>query len=211
MEVGFIGLGAMGRPMARHVAAAGHRVTVFNRTPERAEPLAQATTIAASAADASHDREVVVTMLADDRAVEEVVFGRPDEGGTLTPGVLAALPSGAVHLSMSTISVTLARRLFEAHRAAGQGFVSAPVFGRPDMAEAHRLWVVAAGAREDAARCRPIFEAVGTGVTVVGEEAWQANAVKLAGNFTIAAAIETLGEAFAARGRRASMRRSSST
>jgi 3-hydroxyisobutyrate dehydrogenase-like beta-hydroxyacid dehydrogenase len=197
MKVGFLGLGAMGRPMARNIAAAGHQVTVYNRTAERADALREILTVAESAADAVHDREVVVTMLADDAAVEEVAFGRPDETGTLTPGVLAGLASGAVHLSMSTISPSLSRRLFEAHRAAGQGYVAAPVFGRPEAAEARRLWVVAAGAPEDVARCRPVIDAVGAGSTVVGEDAWQANVVKLAGNFTIAAMIETLGEAFA--------------
>lgn len=198
MDVGFVGLGAMGRHMARNIAGAGHQVTAYNRTHERAEPLADILTVADSVANAVHDREVVVTMLADDDAVEQVVFGRPDETGQLTPGVVAALPSGAIHLSMSTISVPLSKRLFEAHRAAGQGYVAAPVFGRPEAAEARRLWVVAAGAREDVARCKPVIDAVSTGSTTVGEEAWQANAVKLTGNFTIAAMIETLGEAFAA-------------
>lgn len=197
MKIGFVGLGAMGRPMARNIAGAGHQVTAYNRTRERAAPLADLMTIAGSVAEAAHDREVVVTMLADDPAVEEVVFGKPDESGQLTPGLLGALPEGAIHLSMSTISVPMSRRLFDAHRAAGQGYVAAPVFGRPEAAEACRLWVAVAGAREDVSRCRPVIDAVSAGVSVVGEEAWQANLVKLAGNFTLAAMIETIGEAFA--------------
>ena len=197
MEVGFLGLGAMGRPMARNIAGAGHLVTAFNRTPERADEIRDILTVASSVASAVGERKVVVTMLSDDEAVQEVVFGRPDETGQLTPGILAALAEGGVHLSMSTISPALSRRLAEAHRGAAQGFVAAPVFGRPEAAEARRLWVVAAGPPEEVARCRPIIDAVGAGVTVVGEEPWQANVVKLAGNFTLAAMIETLGEAFA--------------
>lgn len=198
MEVGFVGLGAMGRPMARNIAGAGHRVTVFNRTPERGAALADLMTVADSVASVADDREVVVTMLADDQAVEQVVFGVPAAAaGETAPGLLASLPSGAIHLSMSTISVALAHRLFEAHRAAGQGYVSAPVFGRPDVAEARRLWVAVAGPPEDVARCRPVIDAVAGGVTVVGEEPWKANLVKLAGNFTIGAMTEALGEAFA--------------
>ncbi len=197
MEVGFVGLGAMGAPIARNVAGAGHRVTAYNRTPEKARPLADLMTIADSAATAADEREVVVTMVADDRALEEVVFGVPGESGRVSPGLLASMPSGCIHVSMSTISVGLSKRLSEAHRAAGQRYVAAPVFGRPEAAAARRLWVVAAGAPDDVASCRPILDAVAAGVTVIGEEAWKANLVKLAGNFTIIAMIETLGEAFA--------------
>jgi 3-hydroxyisobutyrate dehydrogenase-like beta-hydroxyacid dehydrogenase len=197
MEIGFIGLGNMGRPMARNIAAAGNQVTAYNRTRDRGEAIADAVTLADSIASAANERDIVVTMLADDDAVEQVVLGCPDDTGQLAPGVLSALPSGAIHISMSTISTALSKRLFEAHRAAGQGYVAAPVFGRPEAAEAQRLWVVAAGDADAVARCRPVFEAVSAGTTIVGEEPWQANAVKLAGNFTIAAMLETLGEAFA--------------
>jgi 3-hydroxyisobutyrate dehydrogenase-like beta-hydroxyacid dehydrogenase len=197
MDVGFVGLGAMGRPMARNIAGAGHQVTVYNRTRERAEAVADVANVAASLADLACDREVVVTMLADDAAVEEVAFGRPDEAGQVTPGLVAGLPEGALHVSMSTISPAMSKRLDQAHRAAGQRYVAAPVFGRPEAAEARRLWLVTAGPREDVDRARPVVDAVGAGSTLVGEEPWQANVVKLAGNFTIAAMIETLGEAFA--------------
>lgn len=197
MDVGFVGLGAMGRPMARNVAGAGHQVTVYNRTRARAEAVVDVANVASSLADLACDRELVVTMLADDAAVEEVVFGRPDDQGQVTPGLVAGLPEGALHLSMSTISPALSKRLDEAHRAAGQRYVAAPVFGRPEAAEARKLWVVAAGMHDDVERARPIVEAIAAGSTVVGDEPWQANVVKLAGNFTIGAMIETLGEAFA--------------
>src|SRR5512140_3384401 len=157
MDVGFVGLGAMGRPMARNIAGAGHQVTVYNRTPSRAEAVVDVANVAASLADLACDREVVVTMLADDAAVEEVVFGRPDESGQVTPGLLAALSEEAVHLSMSTISPALSRRLDEAHRGAGQSYVAAPVFGRPQAADARKLWVVAAGRPDAVDRARPII------------------------------------------------------
>jgi 3-hydroxyisobutyrate dehydrogenase-like beta-hydroxyacid dehydrogenase len=197
MDIGFVGLGAMGVPMARNIAGAGHQVTVYNRTRERAGVVVDVAQVAASLADLSCDREAVVTMLADDAAVEEVAFGRPDESGQITPGLVAGLSEDALHLSMSTISPALSRRLEEAHRAAGQHYVAAPVFGRPEAAAARKLWVVAAGAPAQVDRARPIIDAVGAGFTVVGDQPWQANVVKLAGNFTIGAMIETLGEAFA--------------
>jgi 3-hydroxyisobutyrate dehydrogenase-like beta-hydroxyacid dehydrogenase len=196
-DIGFVGLGAMGRHMARNLAGAGHQVTAYNRTRDRAMALADVLSVASSVADVACDRTLVVTMLADDAALEEVSFGRPDASGHLTPGLLAGMPEGGVHVSMSTISPALSRRLTAAHRAAGQSFVAAPVFGRPEAAEAGKLWVVAAGAEEDLARCTPVFDAVGAGATLVGDEPWQANVVKLAGNFTIASMIETLGEAYA--------------
>jgi 3-hydroxyisobutyrate dehydrogenase-like beta-hydroxyacid dehydrogenase len=197
MNIGFVGLGAMGSEMARNLAVAGHEVTVYNRTRDRAQPLTDVASVAASLADLACDRPVVITMLADDAALEEVAFGRPDSSGQVTPGLLAGMPEGGVHISMSTVSPALSRRLVAAHRAAGQAFLSAPVFGRPQAAQARTLWIVVAGAPDDVSRCRPVFEALGAGVTVVGEEPWQANVVKLAGNFTIAAMIETLGEAYA--------------
>jgi 3-hydroxyisobutyrate dehydrogenase-like beta-hydroxyacid dehydrogenase len=190
MKVGFIGLGRMGRPMARRLAEAGHAVAVFNRTAGRAAGLGPAVRVASSPADAARGADVVFTMLADDEAVAAVAL----EGASPLVGALA---KGAVHVSASTISVALGERLTAAHEAAGQGFVSAPVFGRPEAAEAGKHWVVAAGRDDAIARCRPLFDAVGQGVFVVGAEPPRANAVKLAGNFTIAALLETFGEAFA--------------
>jgi 3-hydroxyisobutyrate dehydrogenase-like beta-hydroxyacid dehydrogenase len=190
MRVGFIGLGNMGQAMARNLLGAGHALAVYNRTRARAEPLEkQGARVVDSPAEAARGAEVVFTMLADDAAVEAVAFG--------AGGLLAGLERGAVHVSSSTLSVELSRRLAEAHAGAGQGYVAAPVFGRPEAAEARQLWVVAAGARAEVERCRPLLEGLGRGLTVLGEEAPAANVVKLSGNFLIASMIEALGEAFA--------------
>jgi len=198
MKVGFIGLGAMGQPMALNLMRAGHELTVYNRTPGRTDELERAgARVAESAADAAASAEVLVTMLADDRAVEAVVLGtQAPVCGQPVRGALEALGRGAVHVSMATASPELSRRLAQMHAAAGQGYVAAPVFGRPDAAAAKKLWVVAAGPSSDIERCRPVLDAVGQGVFVVGDQAWVANAVKLAGNFMIGAAIEALAEAF---------------
>jgi 3-hydroxyisobutyrate dehydrogenase-like beta-hydroxyacid dehydrogenase len=131
----------------------------------------------------------VITMLADDHAVEAVVFG-PD-------GVVAALRPNSTHISMSTISVALSDRLSEAHKLAGQRYVAAPVFGRPEAAAAAKLFIVAAGADEDIQRCQPLFDAVGQKTFNIGEKQSSANVVKLSGNFLITSVIESLGEAFA--------------
>ncbi|NMO13355.1 NAD(P)-dependent oxidoreductase [Pyxidicoccus fallax] len=190
MKLGFIGLGNMGLPMAKNLLAAGHEVTVWNRSPAKAEPLREkGARVAGTPAEAARGAEVVFTMLADDRAVEAAVFG--------SDGLHAGLGKGAVHVSSSTISVALSERLTQAHASAGQGYVSAPVFGRPDAADAKQLWVVAAGAKADVERSRPLLEAVGRGLTVLGEKASAANVVKLSGNFLIASMMEALGEAFA--------------
>jgi 3-hydroxyisobutyrate dehydrogenase-like beta-hydroxyacid dehydrogenase len=190
MKTAFIGLGGMGLPMARNLLQAGHRLVVYNRTKTRAEGLEPlGATVAESPAVAARAADVLITMLADDGAVEAVLLG---DGGALT-----ALPRGAIHVSMSTISPALSRRLAERHRAAGQTYVAAPVFGRPEAAEAHRLWIVAAGPAAAIERCRPLFDAMGQGTIVAGEEPARANVIKLAGNFLLAAAIEAMGEAFA--------------
>lgn len=189
MNVGFIGLGRMGTAMVRRLLSAGHAVTVYNRTLAKAQPLAaDGATVAANLADASRG-DVVVTMLADDAAVEHAVFD--------PAGIVGQLRTGAVHISSSTISVALAQRLAAAHAAASQEFVSAPVFGRPDAAAAGRLFVIAAGRPAAIGVARPVFEAIGQRTFVVSEQAQAANVVKLCGNFMIACAIETLGEALA--------------
>jgi len=190
MKVGFIGLGSMGLPIARHVLQAGHTVVVYNRTRSRADalkPLQPA--VADSPAAAARSAEVLVTMVADDAALEDVMLG--------ASGALAALARGAIHVSMSTISPKLSRALAERHRAAGQEYVAAPVFGRPEAAEAKKLWVVAAGPAPAIERCRPLLDAMGQGVIVAGDDPGRANVIKLAGNFLLAAAIEAMGEAFA--------------
>ena len=191
MKVGFIGLGNMGTGMARNLLKAGHSVTVYNRTRSRAEQLQQAgASVADTPADASHG-EVVVTMLADDHAVEQVVFGADGSAG-----VLSALESDSIHISMSTISVELADKLAAAHVSGGTVYVAAPVFGRPAAAEAAQLAIIAAGAADALKRCRPLFDAMGQRTFIVGEKPSSANLLKLIGNFMIASTIETLGEAF---------------
>jgi 3-hydroxyisobutyrate dehydrogenase-like beta-hydroxyacid dehydrogenase len=190
MNIGFIGLGGMGLPMARHLCQAGHTLTVYNRTRARADQLKPCNPVVAdSPAAAGRDADVLVTMVADDAALEDVILG--------PQGALAALPRGAIHVSMSTISPALSRRLAERHRAAGQAYVAAPVFGRPDAAEAKKLWIVAAGPPDALGRCRPVLDAMGQGVIVAGDDPPRANVIKLAGNFMLAAAIEAMGEAFA--------------
>jgi 3-hydroxyisobutyrate dehydrogenase-like beta-hydroxyacid dehydrogenase len=189
MKVGFIGLGSMGRAMARNLLKAGHEVTVYNRTRARAEELArQGAKVAVSPAETASG-EVVITMLADDHALEDVLLG----SGSL----LAKLRADQVHVSMSTISMELSRNLVEAHSRHGTGFVSAPVFGRPEAAEAAKLFVVAAGPKAAIAKCEPLFNAMGQKTFILGEDPSAANVVKLSGNFLIVSTLECLGEAFA--------------
>ncbi|MGE5236193.1 MAG: NAD(P)-dependent oxidoreductase [Acidobacteriota bacterium] len=190
MKIGFIGLGRMGQGMAANLVRAGHAVVVFNRTAARAQALGTSgAEVATSPAGAARDAEVIVTMLADDSAVEMVTLG---EAGTL-----AALPRGAVHVGMSTVSVALQRRLVEAHAGAGQRYLAAPVFGRPEAAAAGQLRIVAAGDEAALAQARPALAAMGAVIHHVGADPAAASAVKLAGNFLLAAAIEALGEATA--------------
>ncbi len=189
MDVGFIGLGHMGARMARNLVKAGHRLTVYNRTRSKAEELgAEGAQVADRVADACRG-EVVITMLADDAAVESIVF----EAG----GVLSALAREAIHLSMSTISVGFSERMADAHGHAAQDYVAAPVFGRPDAAAAAKLFVVAAGPGGAVSRCQPLFDAMGQRTFVLGRKQPDANLVKLTGNFLIASMLESLGEAFA--------------
>jgi 3-hydroxyisobutyrate dehydrogenase-like beta-hydroxyacid dehydrogenase len=189
MRAGFIGLGSMGAGMAANLIKAGHEVTVYNRTPEKAALLVAAgATVARQIAHACSG-EAVMTMLADDHAVESVAFG---DGG-----IVATLSSGAVHVSCSTISVALSRRLAQAHADAGQLFVAAPVFGRPDAAAAAKLFIMAGGAPDAVERIRPLLDAIGQRTFLLSEQPDAANLVKLSGNFLIAAVIESLGEAMA--------------
>jgi 3-hydroxyisobutyrate dehydrogenase-like beta-hydroxyacid dehydrogenase len=189
MEVGFIGLGHMGQPMARNLLKAGHRVICYNRTRERAEALkAEGAEIAARPAEACRG-EAVITMLSDDAAVEGAVFG---EGG-----ILAALAPGKTHISMSTISVALSDRLTEAHTNAAQVYITAPVFGRPDAAAAAKLFIVVGGHEGPIAQHRPLFDAMGQRFFTVAEKPSSANLVKLSGNFLIASMLESLGETVA--------------
>jgi 3-hydroxyisobutyrate dehydrogenase-like beta-hydroxyacid dehydrogenase len=189
MKVGFLGLGQMGAGMAANLIKAGHEVTVYNRSPGKAEALlAQGARQAKTPAEACTG-EAVFTMVADDKALEGLSFGEN--------GIIAGLAKNAIHISASTISVALSEKLTEAHARAGQRFVAAPVFGRPEAAAAAKLFVVAAGSAETLADCTPLFEAIGQRTFILGDNPAAANIVKLSGNFMIASVIETLGEAMA--------------
>lgn len=189
MQVGFIGLGNMGTGMAANLIKAGHAVTVYNRSAGKAQALvSQGATAARDVRDACQG-EAVITMLADDNAVEDLVFG--------DKGILASLPPRGAHVSCSTISVGLSAKLAAAHAAAGQRYIAAPVFGRPDAAAAARLFIVACGASDAVASCMPLFEVMGQKTFVMSQQPETANLVKLSGNFLIASVIEALGEAVA--------------
>jgi 3-hydroxyisobutyrate dehydrogenase-like beta-hydroxyacid dehydrogenase len=189
MKTGFIGLGRMGSAMATNLLKAGHEVTVFNRSPEKLRPLVElGAREAGTVADACRG-ELVITMLADDTAVADVAFA--------SVGIVNSLPKGAIHLSMSTISVALSKQLTQAHAQAAQQFVAAPVFGRPDMAAAAKLYIVAAGNPTAVNTCKPLLDVLGQKTFPIGTTPASANLVKLSGNFLMAAAIEALGEAIA--------------
>jgi len=189
MNVGFIGVGRMGTGMAANLLKAQHQVTVWNRTPEKAAPLiAQGAKTVPTVSEVCRG-EAVVTMLANDEAVESVALG--------ADGIVASLPAGALHVSSSTISVALSKRLADAHAKAGQRFVAAPVFGRPDAAAAGKLFVIAAGEAGAIEAATPILDAIGQKTFVVSDRPDAANLVKLSGNFLLASVIESLGEAVA--------------
>jgi len=189
MEMGFIGLGAMGEPIARSLIKAGHSLKIYNRTRSRGATLeSDGATLVQTPAQACTGG-VIASMLADDAAVEGVVFG--------AHGVLEGLPPGGVHISHSTISTNLSHRLAVAHHQREQSFIAAPVFGRPEAAKVGRLIVVAAGPPEAVDRCRGVLEAIGRKLFVIGTDAPSANTVKLAGNFLIVSMLESLGEAIA--------------
>jgi 3-hydroxyisobutyrate dehydrogenase-like beta-hydroxyacid dehydrogenase len=189
MRIGFLGLGNMGTPMALRLLAAGHELSVWNRSEGRTKPLIHEGAIAAATpAEAELSADAVITMLFDDTAYEQVLFG--------ANGLADALSPGALHISCSTISVALSERLAVEYANRGIDFVGAPVFGRPSLADQSRLWVVAAGADRAVNRARPLLEAFSRGITVVGKAPSQAYAVKLGGNFLTSAMIHSLGEAF---------------
>ncbi len=189
MKTGFIGLGRMGSAMAANLVKAGHDVTVFNRNPEKSSALLELGAHQATSIAGACNGEAVITMLADDTAVTDIALA---DGG-----IVGKLRPGAIHISMSTISVGLSQELARAHAKAGQRFVAAPVFGRPDMAAAAKLFIVGAGDPAAVEACQPLFAAMGEKIFSIGTEPAAANIVKLSGNFLIASAIEALGEAIA--------------
>jgi 3-hydroxyisobutyrate dehydrogenase-like beta-hydroxyacid dehydrogenase len=177
MNVGFIGLGQMGRPMVERLKGAGHSLKVYNRTKSSPEIVKHVSEVL--------EADIVITMLADDAAVREV---------WLDSGLARRLPKGAVHLNMATVSMRIARELAAIQTGA---YVSAPVFGRPPVAAQGQLDIIAAGPQAAIDRCEPLFKVLGKQVFVVGVEAEKANAVKIARNFLLATVIESLGEAYA--------------
>jgi 3-hydroxyisobutyrate dehydrogenase-like beta-hydroxyacid dehydrogenase len=189
MKIAFVGLGNMGSAMARNLIKSGQTLTVYNRTRSRAEDLQpMGARVAESVSQAASEAEIMITSLADDRAVEDLI---------LSPGsALEALPSGAIHISTSTISVNLSRRLLHSHRDKNQHYVSAPVFGRPEAAAEAKLFVIAAAPAKQVELCRPVFDAIGQKTFYLGEDPSAANIVKLAGNFLLTTAIEGMAEAF---------------
>jgi 3-hydroxyisobutyrate dehydrogenase-like beta-hydroxyacid dehydrogenase len=190
MKIAFLGLGKMGRAIAGRLLASGHAVTVWNRTlgPEE-ELVAQGATRSTSPAEAVREADVVMTMLFDDAAHEQVLFGGDGAG---EEDVLDAMQSGTLHISLATISVALSERLTAEHRRRGQAFVAAPVFGRPNVAAEGRLWIVTAGDVDALGKARPLLEVLSRGITVVGAEPRQAHAMKLGGNFLISGMIQAL-------------------
>lgn len=187
--VGVIGLGGMGGGMAGRLLETGHKVSVFNRTASATEPFVKRGAAQAATPAAAASTGIVITMVANDAALEQVTIGQG--------GLLEALPKGGVHISMSTISVALARSLAEQHAARGSHFVAAPVFGRPDAAASGKLWILVSGAAEAKAKARPVLEALSQGIEDLGEAPDAAPTGKIAGNFLIGVATEAMGEAFA--------------
>lgn len=188
MQIGFIGLGHMGKALAGNLLKAGHRLTVWNRSPEAAEELrAQGAAVAREPAEAFAG-EVAISMLADDAATRAVI---------LDSGALVAARPGLVHLGMATLSTDFVGELLERHRHHGIAYVAAPVFGRPDVAAAGQLNILAAGPAEAVARVQPLLDVLGGRTWPLGEDPLHAAAVKIAGNFMIASAIEAMGESAA--------------
>ena len=189
MNVGFIGLGRMGQGIANRVLGGGHDLVVYNRSPDKAAALAKSgARIASSIAGACEGREVVITMLADDAALNEIALAKG--------GLRDSLPAGAIHMAMGTHGVGAIRSLTAAHAGAGQTLVAAPVLGRPDVAAAGQLGIVAAGPAEAVRRCDPLFQVIGRHTFEAGIDPAGATAIKLANNFMIACALESMGEAF---------------
>jgi 3-hydroxyisobutyrate dehydrogenase-like beta-hydroxyacid dehydrogenase len=190
MRLGFLGLGQMGAGIAANLLKAGHALQVWNRSPGKAEPLvARGAMSAPTPREAAEGADAVFTMLADDEALMHVLEGED--------GILAGLAAGALHISHSTISVAAAERVAGLHADRGQRFVSAPVFGRPAVAEAGQLWIVASGTPDAIDTAQPLFDVIGRAVFRVGDTPSAANLVKLAGNFMIMSTVEAYGEAMA--------------
>jgi len=189
-EIGFLGIGAMGQPIAANLIAGGFKLRVWNRTAARTAPLtALGATAVESPAAAVMPGGVAITMLADDAAVESVTVG--------DSGIAARLGAGGIHVSMSTIAPATAERLARYHSERGSVYLGAPVFGRPENAQARQLVVCISGQQAAKDKVRPMLDAIGRAVFDFGEAPGAANVAKLCGNFLIASAIEAMAESFA--------------
>jgi 3-hydroxyisobutyrate dehydrogenase-like beta-hydroxyacid dehydrogenase len=188
MNVSMIGLGAMGAAMVRNLLAKGVKVTVWNRSRAIVDALAAEGATPAADVDEAFKADIVLSMLAHDQAVKDVL---------LDSGVLARARKGVVHVNLATISTALAGELAALHAELGLGYVASPVFGRPPVAQAGGLNVLAAGAPDAVATAMPVLEMLAAKVWPLGEDPVRANALKLAGNFMIVSAIESMGEAVA--------------
>jgi 3-hydroxyisobutyrate dehydrogenase-like beta-hydroxyacid dehydrogenase len=188
MEIGFIGLGHMGKAIAANLIRAGHSVRVWNRSPEPMSELVAKGARAAAKPTEVVSADLLMTMLAHDQAVRDVMFDR---------GVLAAAQPGLIHLNLATVSVAFAAELANAHQERGVSYIAAPVFGRPEVAAEGKLNIVVAGDAAAIAKAQPALAAIGQKTWPVGERPERANAVKVAGNFMLASAIEAMGEAVA--------------
>ena len=196
MEIGVIGLGNMGTPIAANLIAAGFDVTVFNRNIEKAQALiAQGAMLAHDAAGAAQG-DIVITMVSDDHALESILFGE-NQGSENQDGMLIHQGEKTIHISMSTVSVQLAKRIAEESNKLNKAFISAPVMGRPDVAERGELIVMPAGKSKIIEKCMPVFNAIGNSTHTVGDAPEQANVFKLSANFMLSSVIETFSEAFA--------------
>lgn len=188
MKIGFMGLGLMGRGMAGRLLEGGHELIVHNRTASAVEALsARGARIAGTPLELL-DADIVISMLADDGAVESMCIGS---------GFAAAMKAGSLHVNMATVSLRMAKRLTQLHRAAGSEYVAAPVFGRPAAAEKGQLDIIAGGTAAALKRCEPLFALMGKHVFIAGEDPATANVVKIARNYMLAAAVESMSEAFA--------------
>ena len=189
MKLGFIGTGRMGGAMVGRLLAAKHEVGVYNRTPEKVKPLADAgAKIVASVADAARYGDVIYTMLADDAALEDVVFRQ---------GLLDALPKGGIHVCAGTHGIPVIRKIKEVHAGKGHALVAAPMMGRPELVTAGTAGVFASGPDAAMAKCKPLFEALGRKTFEGGDDPEAATAMKIANNFVLGCAIEAMGEGFA--------------
>ena len=174
MRIGFLGLGNMGTPMALRLLAAGHELSVWNRTEERSKPLIHEGAIAAATpAEAELGSDAVVSMLLDDKAYEEVLFG--------VHGLIDAFSPGGLHIVCGTVTESFCRRLAREHAERGVDFVAAPVIGNASDAMDGQLLTIAAGVGVD--RARPVLNAFSREVIVAGTEPWQAYALKVERGF----------------------------